>query len=81
VLLPIGPLVDVVERHVVTVGGPWGVVRMLGHLAGVERSTAHVWVRSGVIEESRADRVCTALGLHPAILWPMEWLADVETAA
>lgn len=81
VLLPIGPLVEAVQRHLVAAGTPWGVARMLGHLAGVERGTAWSWIRRGTIEESRADRVACRLGLHPAMLWGVEWLADVEPAA
>lgn len=74
-VLPIGPLVDEVERRRRASGASWTA---LCRSAGVCRRSMARWLARGDLPAAAADRLAVALGLHPVMLWPNEWPAALD---
>lgn len=47
---------------------------MIARMCGVKEDTVQSWKRRGM-NDRKADRVATALGTHPASIWPAQWAA------
>lgn len=56
---------------------------MIGRMCGVSADTVQKW-KTHAMDDRRADRVATALGAHPSVIWPDQWAAlcagDLEGA-
>lgn len=89
--LPLAPLWAYVERATGPVWkegawlrsdpSPYRVPFGPHHLAdalGVSVRSVHRWVAVGTLTWGAADRAAVTLGLHPALLWPVEWWAGVD---
>lgn len=68
---PIEPLLAILEAR--------GLTTNHHRILGVSSQGYRVILRSGVTEAA-ADRAATALGLHPAELWP-DWLSELEPSS
>jgi hypothetical protein len=69
-LEPLRPYIDRTRIELVDQFGP--DVRDAAAFAlviGRSVTTAHRWLRAGVLTEQQADDVAIRLGLHPALLW------------
>lgn len=81
--LPVGPLVDYVERVAIEraesvkgqISGVSAVLRPFGD--NVYRAYWRA-KRAGTITVWQADRLACALGVHPCELWGEDWWADVD---
>jgi lambda repressor-like predicted transcriptional regulator/DNA-binding phage protein len=76
--LPIGPLVELVERHredLDETGMPTMSWAELARRAGYWPRSLHQWKAAGLVPPAAADRLACALGTHPVLIWPEEWPA------
>lgn len=49
----------------------------LAHDLGLERSRVQHWHRRGVTDRNADESACK-LGLHPMLVWPELWFADLD---
>lgn len=73
--LPFEPLVPYIEAQWRPISDKVSHISIHGkaqQVIGANRSNVHRWRRRGLTLDS-ADRCATALGLHPANVWPEWW--------
>lgn len=82
--LPIDPLLELVTARYGQAGPdgrPTIDDRAAAVYLNVNSDSLGRWRRRGWIGEAQADTAAIALGEHGAIIWPDEWLADVDVEA
>ena len=76
--LPIAPLLEVLEMSAPGHGHRPATRLGLCRRAGVHHRSFLRWVERGDLPPAAADRLAVALGLHPVLVWPDEWLTVLD---